>query len=88
MYPFGLIGVAPRYIPDCAVSELAGIRLSCTSTPTYTEETQAGGNLSVKSHPGIAPSPSLTNTKHVDPKTPRAKQDFGEFRMQFVGPGF
>ena len=24
----------------------------------------------------------------VDPKTPRAKQDFGEFRMQFVGPGF
>ena len=46
----------------------------------YTEETQAGGigfratplipwgfqiaHLSVKSHPGIAPSPSLTNTKH------------------------
>jgi hypothetical protein len=24
----------------------------------------------------------------VDPKTPRAEQDFGEFRMQFVGPGF
>ncbi len=34
MYPFGIIGVAPRYIPAGAVSELAGIRLSCTSTPT------------------------------------------------------
>jgi hypothetical protein len=30
--------------------------------------------------------PALGTT--VDPKTPRAKQDFGEFRMQFVGPGF
>ena len=44
MYPFGLIGVAPRYIPDGAVSELAGIRLSCTSTPTGIRKTQAGGN--------------------------------------------
>ena len=36
MDPFGFIGVAPRYIPAGAVSEaeLAGIRLSCTSTPT------------------------------------------------------
>ena len=34
MYPFGIIGVAPRYIPAGAVIELAGIRLSCTSTPT------------------------------------------------------
>ncbi len=34
MYPFGIIGVAPRYIPAGAVSELAGVRLSCTSTPT------------------------------------------------------
>ena len=34
MYPFGFIGVAPRYIPAGAVSELDGIRLSCTSTPT------------------------------------------------------
>ena len=32
MDPFGFIGVAPRYIPAGAVSELAGIRLSCTST--------------------------------------------------------
>jgi hypothetical protein len=31
-----------------------------------------------------------TNKRHptVDPKTPRPEQDFGEFRMQFVGPGF
>ena len=29
-----------------------------------------------------------TSSSTVDPKTPRAKQDFGEFRMQFVGPGF
>jgi hypothetical protein len=36
MYPFGVIGVAPRYIPAGAVIELAGIRLSCTSTPTDT----------------------------------------------------
>ena len=34
MDPFGFIGVAQRYIPAGAVSELAGIRLSCTSTPT------------------------------------------------------
>ena len=34
MDPFGFIGVAPRYIPAGAVSELAGIRLSCTSMPT------------------------------------------------------
>jgi hypothetical protein len=34
MYPFGIIGVAPRYIPAGAVVELAGFRLSCTSTPT------------------------------------------------------
>ena len=34
MDPFGFIGVAPRYIPAGAVFELAGIRLSCTSTPT------------------------------------------------------
>ena len=34
MDPFGFIGVEPRYIPAGAVSELAGIRLSCTSTPT------------------------------------------------------
>ncbi len=34
MDPFGFIGVASRYIPAGAVSELAGIRLSCTSTPT------------------------------------------------------
>jgi len=34
MYPFGLIGVAQQYIPVGAVSELAGIQLSCTSTPT------------------------------------------------------
>ena len=34
MDPFGFIGVAPRCIPARAVSELAGIRLSCTSTPT------------------------------------------------------
>jgi len=27
MYPFGIIGVAPRYIPAGAVIELAGIRL-------------------------------------------------------------
>ena len=31
MYPFGVIGVAPRYIPAGAVVELAGFRLSCTS---------------------------------------------------------
>ena len=34
MYPFGLIGAALRYIPAGAVSELAGIKLSCTSTTT------------------------------------------------------
>ena len=34
MYPFGLIGVAPQYIPAGAVSELAGIRLGCISPPT------------------------------------------------------
>ena len=44
MYPFGVIGVAPRYIPAGAVIELAGIRLGCTSTPTGIRETQAGGN--------------------------------------------
>ena len=44
MYPFGVIGVAPRYIPAGAVVELAGFRLSCTSTPTGIRETQAGGN--------------------------------------------
>ncbi len=44
MYPFGIIGVAPRYIPAGAVVELAGFRLSCTSTPTGIRETQAGGN--------------------------------------------
>ncbi len=41
MYPFGIIGVAPRYIPAGAVVELAGFRLSCTSTPTGIRETQA-----------------------------------------------
>ena len=40
MYPFGLIGVAPRYIPAGAVIELAGIRLDAHR---YMEETQAGG---------------------------------------------
>ena len=36
MDPFGFIGVAPRYIPAGAVSELAGIRLSCWGYPrTY-----------------------------------------------------
>ena len=80
MDPFGFIGVAPRYIPAGAVSELAGIRLSCTSTPTRIRKKHRRGigfratplipwgfqiaHLSVKSHPGIAPSPSLTNTKH------------------------
>ena len=44
MYPFGVIGVAPRYIPAGAVIELAGFRLGCTSTPTGIRETQAGGN--------------------------------------------
>ena len=44
MYPFGVIGVAPRYIPAGAVIELAGFRLGCTSTPTDIRETQAGGN--------------------------------------------
>ena len=44
MYPFGIFGVAPRYIPAGAVVELAGFRLSCTSTPTGIRETQAGGN--------------------------------------------
>ena len=45
MYPFGIIGVALRYIPAGAVVELAGFRPSCTSTPTggYMRETQAGG---------------------------------------------
>jgi hypothetical protein len=33
MYPFGLIGVAPRYIPAGAVSEWAGTRLSCVIRP-------------------------------------------------------
>ena len=36
--------------------------------------------------PQLAAQPNFVST--VDPKTPRAKQDFGEFRMQFVGPGF
>jgi hypothetical protein len=45
MYPFGVIGVAPRYIPAGAVVELAGFRLGCTSTPSGIRETQAGGNL-------------------------------------------
>ena len=44
MYPFGVIGVAPRYLPAGAVIELAGFRLGCTSTPTGIGETQAGGN--------------------------------------------
>jgi len=44
MYPFGVIGVAPRYIPAGAVVELAGFRLSCTLTPTGIRETQAEGN--------------------------------------------
>jgi hypothetical protein len=44
MYPFGVIGVAPRYLPAGAVIELAGFRLGCTSTPTGIRETQAGGN--------------------------------------------
>ena len=44
MYPFGVIGVEPRYIPAGVVVELAGFRLSCTSTPTGIRETQAGGN--------------------------------------------
>ncbi len=47
MDPFCFIGVASRYIPAGAVSELAvpwGFRIT---------------HLSVKSHPGIAPSPSL-----------------------------
>ena len=44
MYPFGVIGVALRYIPAGAVIELAGFRLGCTSTPTGIRETQAGGN--------------------------------------------
>ena len=34
MYPFGVIGVASRYLPAGAVIELAGFRLGCTSTPT------------------------------------------------------
>jgi len=105
MHPFGVIGVAPRYIPAGAVIELAGFRLSCTSTPTGIRETQAGGNriqghlslggpesradsgslipwwsriahLSVKSHPGIAPGPSLTNT------------DSGWERVFFIGTQF
>jgi len=44
MYPFGVIGVASRYLPAGAVTELAGFRLGCTSTPTGIRETQAGGN--------------------------------------------
>ena len=45
MYPFGVIGVAPRYIPAGAVIELAGFRLGCTSTPgpTGIRETQGRG---------------------------------------------
>jgi hypothetical protein len=72
MYPFGIIGVAPRYIPAGAVMELAGIRLSCTSTPTGIWKKHGRGesnsgalipwpqttHLSVKSHSGIAPDPS------------------------------
>ena len=73
MYPFGIIGVAPRYIPAGAVIELAGIRLGCTSTPTGIWKKHRRGesnsrslipwpqvtHLSVKSHSGIAPDPSL-----------------------------
>ena len=44
MYPFGVIGVASRYLPAGAVIELAEFRLGCTSTPTGIRETQAGGN--------------------------------------------
>jgi hypothetical protein len=75
MYPFSIIGVAPRYIPAGAVIELAGIRLSCTSTPTVIwkkhrrGESNSGAlipwppitHLSVKSHSGIAPDPSYGN---------------------------
>ena len=39
MYPFGVIWVAPRYIPAGAVVELAGFQVSCTSTPTGIRET-------------------------------------------------
>jgi hypothetical protein len=74
MYPFGIIGVAPRYIPAGAEVELAGFRLD---THKYMRETRAGGiefrvtypwsqitHLSVKSHSGIAPDPALTNVYH------------------------
>ncbi len=42
MYPFGIIGVAPRYIPAGAVIELAGIRL--TRRPQVYKRNTGGGN--------------------------------------------
>jgi len=56
MYPFGVIGVASRYIPAGAVIELAGFRLSCTSAPTGIRETQAGGNRIQVTYPVVVAS--------------------------------
>jgi hypothetical protein len=42
LYPFGIIGVAPRYIPAGAVIELAGIRL--TRRPQVYKRNTGGGN--------------------------------------------
>ena len=55
MYPFGVIGVEPQYITAGVVVELAGFRLSCTSTPTGIRETQAGGNRIQGPAPNCAP---------------------------------
>ena len=59
MYPFGVIGVAPRYLPAGAVIELAGFRLGCTSTPTGISETHRQGGIGFRAtHPvgGLNPS--------------------------------
>ena len=54
MYPFGVIGVAPRYIPAGAVIELAGFRLGCTSTPTGISETHRQGGIGFRvTHPVV-----------------------------------
>jgi hypothetical protein len=57
MYPFGIIGVAPRFIPAGAVSELAGIRLSCTSTrPTSICRRNTEGEIEFETRMPVVPN--------------------------------
>jgi hypothetical protein len=83
MYPFGIIGVAPRYFPAGAVIELAGIRLSCTSTPTDIWKKHGGGNR-IRGHlsrgPKLRTFPSKV-TRGLHPTPPMETYDGPAWRL-------